>query len=420
MTSQLNSAARAAIIETLTTTLNENYIFPEMARQMQAHLCGQHTAGAYDALTDVHAFAEALTRDVQAISRDGHLRVRFDPQMAEAINSRAERRQPTRDEVDAFIREQRFNNFGFEKVERLPGNIGYLALTGFLPAELGGETAVAAMNFLANSSALIIDLRRNNGGAPSMIQLITSYLFDEQVRHLNSFYMRPLDSTQQFWTLPHVPGRRMPDVPVYVLTSHRTFSAAEEFTYNLKAMERATIVGETTGGGAHPQNPMALVEGYIVTVPIGRAINPITNSNWEGTGIAPHIAVPEDDALMTAHLHALAQLIATTEDSALRRQLEWDLEIARASYQPVLLDEAALRRFVGTYRTGSVLLENGALYYQDTRQKSRLTALTPESFLFPNPFMKVRFEINSGERAASLTLTNTRDWQAVTAPRLSE
>ncbi|MDP8979977.1 MAG: S41 family peptidase [Acidobacteriota bacterium] len=201
------------------------------------------------------------------------------------------------------------NNFGFEKVERLQGNIGYLDLRGFMEAQWGSETAVAAMNFLANTDALIIDLRQNGGGDPAMVALITSYLFSpgEEV-HLNDLYWRPSNETHQWWTLPYVPGRRYANKPVYVLTSNRTFSAAEEFTYNLKNLKRATIIGETTGGGAHPGGMERLSEHFMAFLPSGRAINPISKTNWEGTGVTPDVAVPAADALTTATAAALRKI----------------------------------------------------------------------------------------------------------------
>ena len=209
----------------------------------------------------------------------------------------------------------RSTNFGFEKAERLEGNVGYLELRMFMPAELGGETAAAAMNLLANTDALIIDVRKNGGGEPSMVALVSSYLFGPEPVHLNDLYFRPDDSTHQWWTLPHVPGLRYEGKPVYVLTSKRTFSAAEEFTYNLKCLKRATIVGETTGGGAHPGGIEKVHEHFGVFVPSGRAINPITKTNWEGTGVAPDVPVAADRALPTAHLAALRQIAADLEEA---------------------------------------------------------------------------------------------------------
>jgi C-terminal processing protease CtpA/Prc len=193
----------------------------------------------------------------------------------------------------------------------LPGNIGYLKLNGFVDAQIAGPTAVAAMNFLANADALIVDLRDNGGGSPSMIQLLSSYFFEERV-HLNSFYIRRTDEWEEFWTHDQVQGPRMTEMPIFVLTSGRTFSAAEEFTYNLKNLERATIVGETTRGGAHPVTGSTIpFDGFTIgmTIPYGRAVNPVTGTNWEGTGIDAHIEVPADDALDAAVREASRSIV---------------------------------------------------------------------------------------------------------------
>ena len=214
-----------------------------------------------------------------------------------------------------------FNNYGFEKVERLAGNIGYLDLRGFMPAALARDTGAAAMNLLANSEALIFDLRNNGGGDPEMVAFLTSYLYGPTPVHLNDLYFRPADRTTEFWTLKEVPGRRMPDKDVYIVTSHRTFSAAEEFTYNLKNLKRATIVGENTGG-AHPGGPQKVNDHFAVWVPTGRAINPISKKDWEGDGVQPDVEVPAEKALKTAHLLALKKVTERTTDPMLKQRFE--------------------------------------------------------------------------------------------------
>jgi len=202
-----------------------------------------------------------------------------------------------------------------EKFEHLPGNIAYLELGGFLNAETSGDALAAAMTLVADSDALIVDLRRNGGGDPATVALISSYLFDGEPVHLNDLYYRWSGQTQQYWTHAWVPGKRYgADKPVYVLTSGRTFSAAEEFTNNLKTLRRATIVGATTGGGANPGDVFKLAEHVGVFIPTGRAINPITKTNWEGTGVTPDVAVPQEQALLTAQIMAMRPLVEKLTD----------------------------------------------------------------------------------------------------------
>jgi C-terminal processing protease CtpA/Prc len=225
-------------------------------------------------------------------------------------------------------------NYGFERAERLPGNIGYLDLRAFMDAREGGATAAAAMAFLANTNALIVDIRRNGGGGPEMVALVSSYLFDERV-HLNSLYWREGDRTDQFWTTDWVPGPRFGGSrPVYVLTSGETFSAAEEFAYNLQTRKRATIVGETTGGGAHPGGPARLTEHFRLFIPRGRAINPVTGDNWEGRGVKPDVPVPATDALRTARVLAMRERLSQVKDAELKGELERLLRELEAEVTP--------------------------------------------------------------------------------------
>jgi len=198
-------------------------------------------------------------------------------------------------------------NCGFEKVEHLSGNIGYVKFDMFADPEVCGPTAIAAMNLLSNVDAIIFDLRENGGGDPAMIALISTFLFD-QPTHLNDLWERKNDVTHQYWTLPYVPGKRLDGKPVYVLTSKVTFSGAEEFSYNLKNLKRATIVGETTGGGAHPVSGQRIDDHFLIGVPYARAINPISKTNWEGTGVEPDVKVAASNALTTAEKLALEKV----------------------------------------------------------------------------------------------------------------
>src|ERR1041385_3540561 len=163
------------------------------------------------------------------------------------------------------------------------------------------------MGFVAHTDAIIFDLRQNGGGQPAMVTLIASYLFDKPT-HLIDIYNRKEDTTTQNWTLSYLPGPRLTKQPVFVLTSKRTFSGAEEFTYNLKNLKRATIIGETTGGGAHPVSPHRIDAHFMIGVPFARAINPISKTNWEGAGVEPDVKVDAADALQKAEQLAAAKL----------------------------------------------------------------------------------------------------------------
>lgn len=351
------------VIDSIEKKLNANYVFPEVAAKMAASIKDKLAKGDYKSIKDPRQFASTLTTDLQAVSNDKHLRVSFAPEQI------AEQQQTVTPEdsiafLNRYINSMKRDNFGFKELKIMSGNIGYLDLRSFSNVEFAGPTAVAAMNFLSNSDAIIIDLRKNGGGSPQMIQLISSYLFDSEPVHLNNFYWRPADSNTQTWTLPHVSGTRSAKTPVFVLTSGGTFSAAEEFSYNLKNLKRATLIGETTGGGAHPGGTDILTDRFTIWLPTGRAINPITNTNWEGTGVKPHIEVPADKALDVAYSKALELLMEKSEDEEMKALYQWPLAEIKVKNNPVKLEVSSLKKFAGTYGPRKVTLENGVLFYQ--------------------------------------------------------
>lgn len=302
MNLKLDAATRKRVIDGSIENLNEFYVYPETAKKMEEALRAHQKNGDYDSITDADAFAELLTNHLQEVSHDKHLHVAFFPRV---IPQGGPGHDP---EAETRMRTQlERNNCFFDKVEHLPGNIGYLKFNAFPNPQICGPTVTAAMGFLANSDAIIFDMRQNGGGDPKMVQFISSYLFDEPT-HLNDMYNRKEDSTTQYWTLPYVPGKRFAGKPVFVLTSKRTFSGAEEFTYNLKNLKRATIIGETTGGGAHPVSGHRIDDHFMIGVPAGRPINPISKKDWEGTGVEPDIKVPGDQALDVAKKMAMEQI----------------------------------------------------------------------------------------------------------------
>ncbi len=304
----LDQAQRTQIIATLAQKMRANYVFPDVAEKMAAAVLANDKRGAYNADSGANALCEHLTTDLREVSHDKHIRLRFSPDsLPEDIPAADKARyKPSAAEREKELAMYRQHNFGIEKFEHLPGNIAYLELGGFLNVETSGDALAAAMTLVADSDALIIDLRRNGGGDPATVALVSSYLFDGDPVHLNDLYYRWSGQTQQYWTHAWVPGKRYGvDKPVYVLTSGRTFSAAEEFTNNLKTLKRATIVGATTGGGANPGDGFKLAEHVGIFIPTGRAINPITKTNWEGTGVTPDVAVPQEQALLTAQIMAM-------------------------------------------------------------------------------------------------------------------
>ena len=265
------------------------------------------------------------------------------------------------------------------------------------------------MNFLAYCDAIIVDLRQNGGGDPAQIQLICSYFFPEPA-HLNDIYFRAGDRTENFWTLPYVPGPKPVNADLYILTSARTFSGAEEFTYNMKNLKRATVIGETTGGGAHPTQPMIVQKDFILRVPYARAINPVSKTNWEGTGVVPDIAVPAAQAFDKAYALAVEKLAAKASDPERKASYEWLLAGMKAKADPAKVDAKTLQTYAGVYGERKVTLENGALYYQRIGPRYRLIPMTPTVFLLDGlENFRVEFEVKDGRTVALIGLYDNGD-----------
>jgi C-terminal processing protease CtpA/Prc len=390
-TPALDAKMRAEVVKGVGELMQKLYIFPDKAKDMQDLLHKKLQAGQYDKIDDVQVFARTLTQDLQSVSKDRHIRVTYGPEIVKRIRARqsqsAEEREKERQQA---IREDRKRNFGFQEVRILDGNIGYLDLRGFSGYRESAETAVAAMNFLANADAVIIDLRRNGGGSPATIQLLSSYFLREPT-HLNSFENRGEDILQQFWSFHYVPGRPMFDTDLYILTSQRTFSAAEEFTYNMKNLKRATIIGETTGGGAHPGGSRIVNDYFLVWVPTGRAVNPISKTNWEGTGITPDVAVERDKALEKARIIALEKVVKNAPDEDAKARLQWALNDLKAKSEPAVVEEETLKKYVGRYTEGEITVENGRLYVLARGMKLRMIPLN-QTYFVPQDESEIQIE----------------------------
>ena len=324
----IDAATRTRVIEGVLRRLDEGYVFPRKAAEMRRIIQAKVGRGAYDRLSRARDFADTLTADLRAVSRDLHLEVSYQQGEVHDEVPDAEPSPEEKRERDAFGRRV---NYGFERVERLSGNVGYLEIRTFNFDAVAVDSALtAAMNFLAHTDALIIDVRRNGGGEPSMVAAVCSYLMPTN-KLINKFYWRPQNRWDEFRT-SRVRGVHYGTTrPVYVLTSDRTFSAAEEFAYDLQTQKRGEVVGDTTGGGAHPGGYRRVTEHFGVWVPSGRAVNPVTGTNWEGTGVRPDLPVPAADALRASHLRALERLLRDQRDQERQAALRQIIDQVRGS-----------------------------------------------------------------------------------------
>jgi retinol-binding protein 3 len=326
--STINAATRSAVIADALKALDTAYIFPDVAAKMDRDIRARMSRGEFDSLDNAPEFAKALTADLRSVSHDKHIVVVWSEQPVPERTAVT----PSPHEVAIGKERQRKEseavNFGFRTVERLSGNVGYLDLTYFDRPEFGKATAAAAMQFLRHTDALIIDLTDNDGGRPEMVSLLISYMMPGRTA-LTGIYWRKDGRVTPASTVPVPDSLKYIGKPIYILTSNTgTISAGEAFVYDLKLLKRATVVGEVSAGAANPGGMVRIGEHFELFVPRGRAVSPITGTNWEGTGITPDIEVPASKALKTAHLAALRALEEKAVDPDRKKYLRATIEAA--------------------------------------------------------------------------------------------
>ncbi|MFD7912832.1 S41 family peptidase [Streptomyces sp. NPDC059752] len=296
----LTSIQPAPVVEELAQLLAAHYVFPELGQELAGLVRDRLAAGAYDVATP-EELGRVVTADLQSRNGDRHLRLKYHADRVPEEQGAAVLAEMRRD-FEASLG-------GVTRLEMLDGGVAVLELTpNLFPLEWAAEPLGAALAVASRARALILDLRRNLGGSPDTVAFVCGHLLDERTL-LNTMHWREGDRREQSWSPAYVPGPRFGgEKPVYVLTSPRTFSAAEELAYDLQQLGRAVVVGETTGGGAHPREGWTLHPHLEASIPVGRSVNPVSGTNWEGTGVVPDLPCPTADALALAHERALARL----------------------------------------------------------------------------------------------------------------
>jgi hypothetical protein len=366
-------------------------VFENDAERMADTLLARHAAGDFESFESVRELASALTQALHDVKEDLHLYVgAWLPPEEGAV-------QVADNSYEEWLEAMPRRNFEFRKLEVLLGNVGYVDLRAFCPASIAGETATAAMRFLAHTDALIFDLR-DNGGGDNLVQYLQSYFFTKPT-HMVSRRYRPGDRVEQTWTYAYVPGPRFPDCPIYILISRSSFSAAEDFTYTLQKQGRATVVGEQTRGGAHPVEFYRFPELYLeLMIPNACSEDPFTGGNWEDTGVMPDVATKADDALNVAHELALKTLLERPAADEILAQRRWALESVQCASESVSLTPEQLAPYVGKYGTSIVItVECGTLRFSwGGRRHQLMTPMGNHQFEFDHGTQRACFTMKDG------------------------
>jgi hypothetical protein len=376
---QITPAITHALIDSIGQVLYNHYIFPDTARKWAAYLEAQYKKGAYAAIKDPSDLADRLQQDLQKAHHDGHFRLMYAPGFAKDLGDTTNMTERRRVGDSLQLINMRRRNFGFIKVEILSANIGYVKFNGFVGLlNEARPTITGAFRFLANTQAVIIDLRDNGGGSPAMVSQIESYFFPGKT-HMNDIIDRQ-NGTEVFWTDPAKADSVFLQQPVYILTSHHTFSGAEDFSYGMQTVHRAVIVGDTTGGGAHPVGPVPVGLGFVANIPFARTLNPYTHTDWEGTGVIPDIPVPSANALEAAEKAIFTQWSQTAATGPDKARGQWQLDDLLARSSPATPNPASLTPYIGTYQGGLVFYtDQSGFFCRNAERGNQVFKLIPIS-----------------------------------------
>jgi hypothetical protein len=413
----INAQLRQRLVDNIIRELQSRYVAPEKTRELEFYLRTKLKSGAYDKIENARELATALTTDLRAAGKDLHLFVTYDPVLERAFIAAPATPSVELQELPFSAEQltrQRQSNYDFRKLEIMSGNVGYLELRSFVDLNQSKETAAAAMNFLANTDAVIIDLRHNPGGFINLEIFLASYFYGVDPVELLSRYHREGNVTARDWTLRDVPGKRLQYTDLYILTSRETGSAGEGFSFILQQRKRAKIIGEKTSGAGYGNKEIPIGNGFVFYVSTFRQFDPRTGRGWQEVGVEPDIAVPSERALSAAHLEAVKTLAAKASDDRRKQQLSWlavllDFEAHGAKQ----ISTAVLESYTGKYDGGRIVvsLEQGQLYFLGASgMRRKLYALANDTFLIedasvpPENQAHVRFVRNAAGNVTELQL----------------
>ena len=413
----VDSQLRQRLIDNIIRELQARYVAPEKTRDITSHLRNKLQTGAYEKIESANELASALTTDLRTAARDLHLLVAYNPALERALRSAPALPSvelPELPPTPEQLTKQRQSNYDFRKLEIMSGNVGYLELRSFVDLNQSKETAAAAMNFLANTDAVIIDLRRNPGGFINLEIFLASYFYGVDPVELLSRYHREGEVTVREWTLRDVPGKRLQNVDLYVLTSRETGSAAEGFSFIMQQRQRARIIGEQSSGAGYGNKEFPIGDGFVFYVSTFRQFDPRTGRGWQDVGVKPDIAVPRERALAVAHFEAIKNLVDKTTDARRKQDLSWLATLLQLEAQgPKAIPVAVLESYSGKYDGGKIVvsLEQGQLYFLGASGvRRKLYALADDTFLIedksvpPENQARVRFIKNAAGSVTELQL----------------
>ena len=391
----LTKAEKTEILGKLIKKIENIYPFATVSEKIVAGLETQFSNGYYDDINSPVEFATQLSSSLENLSKDKHMELNYNPDLAKAL---LEESSDGSDFTEEEAKTEIWNNYGFRELKILDGNIGYLNLSVFFATDYAGKIADISMAYFSNCKALIIDLRENGGGWGDMVDYLLGYLIDNKEPLVLNIAESTLDSTVYSEVVSaYVPGAKLVNIPIYILTSQSTASAAEAFTTHLKYFNsNTTIVGKKTSGAENPVEHIAIDERFVLQIPAWKKIyskNPVV---WEGVGVTPDIEVEPDDALLTAYKDALQKLMKSTDEQLAIDKYQWALDGISASYNNV--DVNKIKEYAGQYGSIQIKYVDEKLFYQpENGSSNQLIPISDNYFVVEGiSYFRIKF-INNGK-----------------------
>lgn len=369
-----------SLIDSLMFKIDKSYILHDKAVQMCVFLKQQYKANAYDKFSNPFQLGDLILKDINKVYNDKHFGIRYMPPVQNAGSQPMPSQEERAKQVAIMEKE---NNYMFKKVEILTGNVGYLRFDGFVGnINEAKATLEGALSFVKNTKALIIDMRNNMGGSPDMVKQVESYFFKDKTHTLDIVSTEYKD-TLKFYTEPENTNGLLLTMPIYILTSKNTASGAEDFSYAMKCLKRAKLVGDTTTGAANGTGPFHIGQGFIAFIPTFRPINPITLKDWEGTGVYPDYHVKSIDALEKAQEVIIQDLIGEAKTPMEKNTYQWLLNNLKANSSEVIIEAKKLEQCTGNFMGGlNFYVENGSLICKNAERGGAIYKLKPIKDMF--------------------------------------
>jgi hypothetical protein len=403
----ITTEEQKTILDKAFVLLKANYIFPNTVNVMEREIYKKLSTGAYAKFTSVEDFLKNINADLERSGNDRHIDIFYDPSRVKQIDAEAKNEDSKPVYDPRFLLRAKYENYMVRKAERLEGNVGYLKFNAFVDPELSKPTLTAAMNFISNSSALIIDLRQNGGGDSRTLSFLLNYFLPDSTLVSQRRSRMNKEIRNMYIEKDPAVKKIAKDVPVYILTSKRTSSAAEAFAYTLQAFKRGIVVGDTTNGEANPGYLFSLNKEMYMMIPAFESTNAVTKTNWQGKGVVPDIKLAADKAHLMAQAKAYEQLATTTGVAENKIMYEWMATGLLAEVAPFSVSENDLKLFAGNYADNlQISFADGKLFHErtsGTNGKRKMIPIKENLFGVEGyPFFRVHFVKNARGQVTAL------------------